>query len=351
MAASADRVRLGVIGAGWFASRRHCPDIVEHGEAELVSLCRRDRGELGKMAAAFGVSPHRCFAKYGDLLDTGDLDGVVICSPHHLHFEHAMAAFERGLHVLLEKPIAVTADEGRQLIAAARAHGLALVVAQNPPYWSHCRWLRDHVRSRVLGDIEGAAISYFGNIAGLLGLEPLPDSMPGVVKPTLFRQSARQNGGGFLMDGGSHLLCELIWCTGLAVTEISARMNDPEWDVRSGLTMKMNGGACVTLMHVADSGIRAKRHHSQYYGSLGTAELRGFPFDLALQTVDGADIELSETELPAAPTPVGNFIDCVRGDGEPELDPEIAVHIVEVIQAAYRSAREGVVIKLENPES
>jgi predicted dehydrogenase len=49
-------LRLGVIGAGWFASRRHCPDVVDHPEVELAALCRRDEKQLAQMARAFDVA-------------------------------------------------------------------------------------------------------------------------------------------------------------------------------------------------------------------------------------------------------------------------------------------------------
>ena len=104
------KIRLGVIGAGWFASRRHCPDIVEHPDAELTALCRRDSEELRTMANAFGDPA--CFTDYRALLDSDLVDGVVICSPHNLHFEHAMAALQRDLPVLLEKPITIEPAEG-----------------------------------------------------------------------------------------------------------------------------------------------------------------------------------------------------------------------------------------------
>ena len=85
-------LRLGVIGSGWFASRRHCPDIVAHDEATLTALCRRSRPELERMGQAFEVNA--LFTDYGDLLTSGLVDGVVICSPHDLHYEHARAALE-----------------------------------------------------------------------------------------------------------------------------------------------------------------------------------------------------------------------------------------------------------------
>ena len=95
-------VRIGVLGAGWFASRRHCPDIAAHRDAELTALCRRNPEKLQQMADAFSVAD--TFTDYRELLDSGTLDGVLVCSPHDLHYEHAKAALDQGLHVLLEKP-------------------------------------------------------------------------------------------------------------------------------------------------------------------------------------------------------------------------------------------------------
>ena len=88
-------LRLGVIGAGWFASRRHCPDVVDHPEVELAALCRRDEKQLAQMARAFDVAD--TYTDYAGLIASGSLDGVIICSPHQLHFEHTRAAREAGL--------------------------------------------------------------------------------------------------------------------------------------------------------------------------------------------------------------------------------------------------------------
>jgi predicted dehydrogenase len=196
-------VRIGIIGAGWFASRRHCPDIVAHPGATLSALCRRDREKLKTMADAFSVE--HTFGDYRDLIDSDQVDAVLVCSPHDLHSEYAIAALDQGLHVLLEKPINTNPEEGRELVALASQKNLALIVAQNPPYWNHCRHLREQFRNGILGELEAATINWVGNALGVLGLEPLPAHMPGVVAPTLYRASAEQNGG------GSHLICELLW--------------------------------------------------------------------------------------------------------------------------------------------
>ncbi|MBI2502659.1 MAG: Gfo/Idh/MocA family oxidoreductase [Candidatus Latescibacteria bacterium] len=336
-------LRLGVIGAGWFASRRHCPDILRHPETTLSALCRRDPAELKKLAAHFGVE--HCFADYRELIHSSLVDAVVICSPHHLHYEHTLAALEQGLHVLLEKPITIAPEEGHHLVSLAAERKLALVVGQNPPYWSHCRFLREQIAAGTLGTIESAHVHWVGNAKGVLGLEALPADLPGVVRPSLFRGDAAQNGGGFLMDGGSHLISELLWCTGLRVAEVSALMDNPRWDLRAALDLRLSNGALATLSILADSGTAAKRQHSIYYGSAGTAELRGFPFTVSIAT-GKEELHRREDELPAPPTPVADLVECILRQGQPAMAGELAVHVVEIIQAAYDSARSAQVVKL-----
>lgn len=337
-------VRIGVIGAGWFASRRHCPDVVEHPEAVLKALCRRHAEQLQQMADHFQVDS--CFTDYRELVQSNQVDGVIVCSPHHLHFEHTRAALENNLHVLLEKPITLDPEEGRQLVELAASKGRVLVVGQNPPYWSHCRYLREQIEAGALGEIEAAHIHWVSDARGVLGLEPLPDDLPGVVHPTLFRGDPAQNGGGFFVDGGSHLICELLWCTGLKAVEVTAQMDNPEWDLRTALTLRLDNDALATLSMRADSNIFDKRQLSLYYGTAGTAAFRGFPFEVTLERPEGAPVRLGEKELPAPPSPVGNFIDCILDRGRPELDGSTAVHIVEILQAAYESARTGHKVRL-----
>lgn len=338
-------IRFGVIGAGWFASRRHCPDVIDHDDATLVALCRRDARELDKVARAFDVE--HTYTDVSELISSGLVDAVIVCSPHHLHYQHATAALEAGLHVLLEKPITIDPAQGHRLVEMAREKSLVLSVAQNPPYWNHCHFLRERIAAGALGEIEAVSINWLGNALGVLGVEDLPQRMPGVVKPTLFRSNLHENGGGFLIDGGSHLLCELLWCTRLRIESVSAQMDDAEFDLRAALTLSLSNGAMATLSQSADSQVRDKRHRSLYFGSAATAEVTGVPFEVQLRSAGAAGKPTSvepvhEQDLPPAPTPVGDFVDCVRGDREaPLLDNDLAVHIVEVVAAAYESARSG----------
>ena len=94
-----ERVRIGVVGAGWFASRRHLPDIGRCAGVELAAICRRNEAELERIAAHFGHPP--AFTDYDRMLAEAALDAVLFCTPHALHGPEAAAALERGLSLPL----------------------------------------------------------------------------------------------------------------------------------------------------------------------------------------------------------------------------------------------------------
>lgn len=101
-----DKVNCGVIGAGWWATYAHLPALTQHPRANVVAIQKRSMDEARRVAADFGVP--QAFTDWRELLDA-DLDAVVIASSPNLHYEQAMAAIERGLHVLVEKPMTITA--------------------------------------------------------------------------------------------------------------------------------------------------------------------------------------------------------------------------------------------------
>jgi predicted dehydrogenase len=338
------RVRIGVIGAGWFASRRHCPEVKERPDAVLAAFARRDYEKLKKMAAHFGVT--QTFTDHRDLIRSGTVDGVIICTPHALHYEHVKASLDAGLHVLVEKPLTLDPGQGQELVNLARQKGLALIVAQNPPYWNHCRYLREKLQDGILGQVEAAEIHWVGNVEAVFGAAPMPSSLPGVVLPTLFRHDPALNGGGYFVDGGSHLVCELVWCTGLKVVEVSAQMDNPEWDMKSAVSLRLDNGALATITCTANSAIFDKRAHSLYFCSKGNAFFRGMPFAVTIEPKGGPASTTSEKDLPKPPSPLGNWLDCILRKTKPEMEGETAVHIVAVVEAAYRSARTRQTVRL-----
>ncbi len=127
---SGKRIRVGVVGTG-FWGRMHIRAYLQHPSAELVALCDLNARRVRATAREFGI--RRFFTSVEALLDEG-LDGISIATPDAAHAAIALKAAARGVHLLVEKPLATTVRECRQMIASAKRHGVHLMVD-----W-HNRW-------------------------------------------------------------------------------------------------------------------------------------------------------------------------------------------------------------------
>jgi predicted dehydrogenase len=339
-----ERVRIGVVGAGWFASRRHLPDIGRCAAAELAALCRRDEGELRRVAEHFGQPP--AYTDYDRMLAEAELDAVLICTPHALHAPQATAALERGLHVLVEKPLALTAREAEALAALARERSRVLAAAVNPPFWTHCHALRRWIAEGRIGELEAVDLRWFGSVEALYGRVPLPETLPGVVRPSLFRADPALAGGGHLMDAGCHLVSELLWVTGRQPTAVTALMDDPRNDLCAGVVLRLDNGAVATISLRGDSRFPERRVCSRYYGTAGLAAMDGMPFSVTLAPRGEAPETHPEAELPPAPTPIENFVEAILGRAPSLSPPEHGVAVARLMEAAYESARTGQTVRL-----
>ena len=225
-----------MIGAGSFVSRRHLPDVQSSANLTLSALCRRDDGARARMAEHFGVAPERAFADWRQMLDETPLDAVLIATPNSLHFEQAQAALERGLHVLLEKPMTIQSEDARELVRLAREKGLQsgrgaepALLGALPPRPARARRARRWGRWRASRSTGRAPRSH------LFGRTPPPANLPGVVPPTSYRADPELNGGGYFVDGGPHMVSELIWVTGQRIRRVTAFMDATPSDMRATL--------------------------------------------------------------------------------------------------------------------
>jgi predicted dehydrogenase len=107
-------VKIAVVGAGGMG-RHHCADIAQLDNVELVAVCDSDHGRADDCAQQYQVP---AFYEHAAMLDEANLDAVLIATPHYDHPRISIDAFERGLHVLTEKPIAVHVQDARKMITA-----------------------------------------------------------------------------------------------------------------------------------------------------------------------------------------------------------------------------------------
>lgn len=194
-----DKVRCGVIGVGGMG-QAHCQFLQKVPETELTAVCDQNPEIAAQVAARFGVPS---FTSYIELLESGLADMVIIATPHPEHPSMAIEAFKRGLHVLSEKPIAVTVAGADAMIAAARESGKKFGVMfqmRTEPLFQTAKQLI--LQGRV-GEVYRILliISWYRNQA--------------YYDSSAWRATWSGEGGGVLINQAPHLLDLLIWLCGL----------------------------------------------------------------------------------------------------------------------------------------
>ena len=152
------RFRVGVAGCGQIARVLHIPGYVNDPRSELVAFYNRSAERARDLGAAFPDAA--IFDDYDAFLEEGNLQAVSICTPNALHAEMAVKAAEKGIHVLVEKPMAMTLKEARAMIDAAALNRVLLMVGHNHRYLPCYRMARKLLRQGLLGYVYQIKASF-----------------------------------------------------------------------------------------------------------------------------------------------------------------------------------------------
>lgn len=347
------KARIGFIGAGWWATSNHMPVLAGRQDVELVGVCRLGREELKKVQERFGFA----FATedYRELLEKCELDGVVVASPHTLHFEHARAALEKGLHVMCEKPMTTQAAHARELVRLAQEKGVQLIVPYGWHYKPFVQEARKWLEAGGVGRIEYVLCHMASPIRGLLsGAGMNVDEVSGQSGKSLFNPDPRTwadpqvAGGGYGHAQISHSSGMMFWLSGLRAHSAYSAMSGPgaQVDLYDAISVRFTEGAIGTVSGAGnvptDQGFQVD---IRIFGSEGMLLLDCERARLELRRHDKAHktVELA----PGAGGyecngPPNNFADLVLGKTGVNWAPgEAAMRSVELLDAAYRSAVSG----------
>jgi len=178
-------LRIGVIGCGQIARAIHLPVLARIPDARLVALA--EPVESSRIAAAALAPGARAFSDYRELLEAGGLDAAVICVPPHLHAPCAIAAFEAGLHVYLEKPLAPSSADAARVVEAWRRARTIGMMGFNFRFHPQVERIRQRLRHGDIGTPLGVRSVF----------TILPHELPEWKR-------SRDTGGGVLLDLASH---------------------------------------------------------------------------------------------------------------------------------------------------
>lgn len=185
--------KLGFAGVGWIG-RNRMEAIASSGAAEITAITDPTADAL--TATASQVPDVLVAERFEDLLSMPELDGIVIATPNALHAQQSIAALKAGKAVFCQKPLARTAEETRQVLAAAAAADRLLGVDLSYRFTTGMQEIKKIIATRELGTVYAAEL-VFHNAYG-------PDKA--------WFYDSRQAGGGCLLDLGIHLVDLAMWC-------------------------------------------------------------------------------------------------------------------------------------------
>jgi len=337
-------VRLGVVGAGWWATEYHIPGAMAHPQARLVAVSDSHPGRLQKATEAFGLS--RTYHDYREMLAREQLDGVIVVTPHATHHAIARECLAAGCHVLIEKPMTLFAWEARDLLDLAAQKNRQIMIGYTQHHYVHTQRARQVIASGQFGPVEYVNCSFCSDMTGLLGGNISPQNSPmhhTVTGPSEFYNRPEMLGGGHGHLQLTHLIGLLLYITGLRARRVQAMMNNlgRRVDMVDVISVEFANGALGLIGGTGNSN-RNRRISMEVFCREGCYLFDSVSGLAALRTADGAEEHLKLTPLSDQRSAVThNFVDVILGKAENLAPGEVGWRAVEVLDAAYRSAREN----------
>ena len=343
------KLRVGVIGLGM--GKGHIRGYATHPQAEVVAIADLNEQVLATVGDEYGINGRYTSAE--QMLAEANLDVVSIATPNKFHKAYTLAAFAAGCHVLCEKPMAMNAAEGREMLAAAEKAGKRLMINFSYRFSEPSFALKAQVDSGILGDIYFArtvwhrrrGIPRFG---GWFGQKAL-------------------SGGGPLIDLGVHRLDLALWLMGYpqptwvmasAYNPIATRLATEAgvaYDVEDMAValIKFANGATVEVEASWATNIReAELMETRLLGTKAGLVQRnvneGYQFEAEL-FVENAGYQFDmkvHPPLKPVPNPMNHFIESIITDTPHIATGEEGLLVMQLLDAIYESAATGAPVQI-----
>jgi predicted dehydrogenase len=342
----ADRIKCGVIGAGWWATYAHIPALLARPAADLVAIQSLEPEEARKVADHFGV-PFACDTA-DELLSIEGLEAVVVSSSPNLHYEHAFAALSLGKHVLIEKPMTIRAEEAGRLVDLAQESDLQFLISCPWHYTAHAAEARRLVRGGQLGHVRMISALMTNPISHLLrGTSTEPTHGTAYIHPRVQTYSdPRIAGGGRIYAQVSHVAAYLTFLTGAWPEEVFARFhNDDEAvDIYDVLNLRMTDGSLVSIASTGATSNARRDFEVRVFGTRGMLFLDLWRGRMEFVPMNGEGCvytDLSEEAIYPHMAPAMNLIDSIL-DPSTNRSPACLGHsAMDAVDAACRSVATG----------
>ena len=332
-----EKIRIGVVGAGAIAQLAHLPVLSKMRGAEVVALCDNDGPKARALADRFGID--NTFTDMEDLLETDDLHAVVIATPNHLHEPHVLSALAAKVHVLCERPLALTARGVERILVAATRADRKVAVANNHRFRSDVQALDAFLRGGELG-------KFLGVRSGAYQLRTRPEG---------WRYRRAEAGGGVFLETGFALLDLALWLDDFPEPiRVSANMDRGKSASAVEETalayLECEGNKTFTFDISGAYVGEEERWWFEVLCARGSARLSPLR---VVKELNGRPVDVSPTGAAARESAflqsyraeLAHFVSVLAGESRYEA-PSDQVIVHKVMEAIYKSADEGKEIRL-----
>ena len=332
----ADEMGVGLIGPGWVANE-HIRAFNNNPHTRMVAVCSRDLGRAQGAIDEFDLDA-KPYTDYEQMLADSNVDIVSICTPNFAHAEQGALAAEANKHLVIEKPIAISAEQLERLVKAVKKAGVKSVVS------FVLRWnplVQTLHHRRVAGDfgrIVYAEADYMHEV--------------GYLRPPGHWGRYQKNVGSSMLSGGSHAMDCIRWLTGKDVESVSAYSTPVcleergfDFPLTTAAVLQMADGVVgrVTatmeahmpyVFHMSLQGDEGAARNNQFYSSAFPC-LTGF-MDIPTVPPDSGDVAHHPFQGE-----IDHIVDCILKDEDSYADIFDSINTHEACFAADISAAEG----------
>jgi UDP-N-acetyl-2-amino-2-deoxyglucuronate dehydrogenase len=337
------KIRIAIVGCGRI-SRNHFGAIEEHGDTiELVAVCDSASGVLAQHADKYKVPGYEDLET---MLQAEQLDLVALCTPSGVHADQAVIASKHGVNVITEKPMATRWRDGVGMVKACDEAGVRLFVVKQNRRNTTLQLLKRAIEEKRFGRIHLVHINVFWT------------------RPQSYYDQAKWRGtwefdGGAFMNQASHYVDLFDWLIG-PVDKVQAMMSttrDIEVEDTGVLNVRWRNGALGSMSVTMLTYPKNLEGSITILGEKGTVRVGGVAVnDIQLWHFDEtcdydahvtvANYETSSVYGFGHSLYYKNVVDVLRGEAEPETDGREGLKSLELLIAAYLSARDGKTVSL-----
>lgn len=322
-------VRYAVVGAGWISQAAFLPGVAYSGNSVVTALVTGDAAKAAALAQRYGIKHVHGYADYDQLLTSGDIDAIYLALPNDMHRQYALPALQRGIHVLLEKPMATSEADCEAMIEAARNGNAKLMIAYRLHFEPATLAAIELVRSGKLGRIRAFSAMFSQSVAP---------------------SNHRANHGywaGPVSDMGVYPINAVRNLFGEEPVEVSATgVRHPDlpfnFDDTVSVTLRFADHRVAQFV-VSYSGANVDQY--RILGTKGDLEVSpGFIFGVGLRlrlTLDGKTEERPFDATNQFGGELQYFSDCILHNREPEPNGEEGLADVRVLAAIERALESG----------